>query len=134
MITLSILLFVVGQLIVCSLLMAWMNSHLPIHVFHVFRRLGFRKEDTALWKELPEFASTHDDWAMWMALKLPRGWWSKLISELLTCPVCISFHISFWTAVGLSLVTFLLTWDPVIFLLIPVGAGAWPFIANKLKD
>lgn len=129
----SILLFIIGQLIVCSLVMAWFSSHLPIHVFHMLKRLGLRKDDAALWNALPEFASTHDDWVTWMALNFPRGWWGKVIAELLTCPICISFHISFWTGVGISTVAFLFTGYAEYFFLIPIGAGCWPFIANKFK-
>lgn len=116
--------YVAGLAATASMLMAWFDSTLPLHVFHMLRRLGYRKGDKAFWNAMPEWESTWDDWAVVMAAAV-----NPFASELLTCPVCLSFHMSFWV----SSAVWLLVPDMSAWI-IPVATATWPVMANILRS
>ena len=108
--------YLVGLFAATSLLLAWFHSGLPIHAIGFLRILGFRKNDTDFWTAL------NNDWQMTLNVYYPN-----LLSELLTCPVCLSFHVSFWVGVA----SFLL--DSELPLVYPViTAASWPVLANLI--
>lgn len=118
----AIILYLTGLTATASLLMAWFNSTLPVHVFHILRRVGYKAGDNAFWKAIPEWESTWEDWAVAVAAGI-----NPFASELLTCPVCLSFHLSFWVAaVEWLLVPGASGW------LVPAAAATWPVLANIL--
>ena len=114
--------YLLGCLAVASALMAWFGSGLPIHVLHVLRRLGYAR-GSDMWLTLEEWTSTWDDFSVAAA-----AYMSPFVGELLTCPVCLSFHISFW----LALVLWVFTSVPFVFVVAAVCT--WPILANILKS
>lgn len=88
--------YIIGVLAVASLLMAWFHTELMVHLIHILRRLGWRK-NTDFWDQIPEFETTKEDLDNYLAIfgKYP------LINDLFSCPICLSFHISLWTAVAM---------------------------------
>lgn len=117
------ILYAMGALAVASALMAWFDSSLPLHVFHMLRRLGYKAGDRAFWTSIPEWESTWDDWSTAVTIHL-----SPFFSELLTCPVCLSFHISLWLSLALALVS------GTSLLLVPAAVATWPVLANILRS
>lgn len=112
----SITAYVIGLFAATSLLLAWFHSGLPIHVIGFLRIFGFRKNDTDFWTTLDS------DWQTALNVYYPN-----LLSELLTCPVCLSFHVSFWVGVA----SFLL--DSELTLVYPfITAVSWPVLANLI--
>lgn len=69
----------------------WFNSNFPAHVFGVLKNLGFNKRTPKYWSESGYETKFYDDWFTWVNLTLP-----EVLAELLTCPVCLSWHIGFW--------------------------------------
>lgn len=127
-------LFIVGAFIVGSWLMWWFNTNLPIHVLQIIRALGYRKNDKEFWSknesiegiddtftlDLNDFAS--EDFNGWMEARSP-GW----LAELLSCPGCLSMHLSFWIAIIAQLVTW--QFNPILFL---ACWWAWPSMGNLI--
>lgn len=108
--------YATGLFAATSLLLAWFHSGLPIHVIGFLRIFGFRKNDTDFW------ATLDSDWQTALNVYYPN-----LLSELLTCPVCLSFHASFWVGVA----SFLL--DSELTLVYPfITAVSWPVLANLI--
>lgn len=108
-----------------SLKLSWFNTLLPIHVYHILHKLGFNL-GISDWDDFNEHESTYEDWEFKVTTsKYP------LLANLLTCPICLSFHISFW----LSLVTYtvaILSEINVSWLLIPISVLVVPYIVNRI--
>lgn len=108
--------YIVGMLTAASLLLAWFQSGLPYHVLGLLEKLGWNKEHPSFWHAVRE---KWDD-----ALNV---YYPNLLSELLSCPVCLSFHVSFWIGVGsLFIASDLCLWYPI------VTALSWPILINIL--
>lgn len=105
--------YAVGCLAAASLLLAWFHSGLPIHVIRLLRITGWNKDRNDFWDTL------NSDWQTALNVYYPN-----LLSELLTCPVCLSFHISFWVGVTSLLFIELPLWYPII------TAVSWPILLN----
>lgn len=131
MTTLFFLSFGLVSLIVASLLIAWFSSTLPVHVFALLHRLGFGRSNTEAWDQFDEF--TMVDWMSWLVWHWSATWKQKFVGTLITCPICLSFHLSFWTSVGVSLVLYY-GWisAPVVFLLIPICTFGCPIVSVTL--
>jgi hypothetical protein len=87
----------------------WFNSNFPAHVFGVLRKLGLGKTSPGYWSDSGDETRYFDDWFTWANLTLPEYW-----AELLTCPICLSWHIGFW--VNLSLCLLGQTFEPTVFI------------------
>lgn len=111
--------YIVGLLAATSLLLAWFHSGLPFHVLGMLRHVAkWRKTDDEFW------AALNNDWQVTLNVYYPN-----LLSELLTCPVCLSFHASFWVGV----VSFLL--EPELTIVYPfITAFSWPILANIMLN
>lgn len=121
--------YIIGVLIVASLLMAWFYTSAPCHVLHLFRRLGWKKQFPEFWELLgDEWTMTTADFEWAMAQPCVPAF----ISTLVQCKYCFSFHVSFWT----SAVFYILSDVPLLF--IPAATFSWPVLAiylmNKVKD
>jgi hypothetical protein len=110
---------------VASLKLAWFETLLPIHVFHLLHKLGFNY-GIKNWNSFSEYESTREDWELFVA-QSPYC----LLTNLLTCPVCLSFHLSFWCAL-VSYIICLLWSINLSFLIVPVCTLTVPYIVNKL--
>lgn len=111
-----IYIYALGALAASSLAMAWFQSGLPIHILQFIGWLcGWRRGDTVFWNGIEE------DWELTLTVAYPN-----LLTELLTCPVCLSFHISFWIGVCSLIVAPVPLWYPII------TAATWPIIVNIL--
>lgn len=112
--------YVFGSLVVSSIMMWWFNTNLPIHIVHILHSLGFKKNDKAFWKsETPLALWTKVDYDQWKQQSLP-AW----LDELTACPGCLSMHISFWTALFITL----LSSNSILFFVL--AWGGWPYIGN----
>jgi hypothetical protein len=116
-------LYIMGALCVSSMMMWWFNTNLPIHIVQILKLCGFKKKDTAFWySETPIELWTALDFNNWKMKNIP-GW----LDELTSCPGCLSMHLSFWTALFFTT----LTWNGyesfLFFLLAWLG---WPYISN----
>lgn len=83
---------------------AWFRTGLPAHVFELIKvvddRFKFCRED--FWPEDVVWGSntwTPDEWEVWATIQMPY------LGELLTCPICFSWHLSFWVSFFVALVT-----------------------------
>lgn len=113
-----ICIFLLGFLITAGLHRAWFTSGLPVHVFKILRRCGWGKAKP--WPEGVEYAEwLIDDFRTWCAINL-----HPLVAELLSCPVCFSYHLSFWIAAAM-----LVCGGPTWLLL---AWPAWPELINLL--
>lgn len=89
----------------CALHLTWFHSGAPAHLFGIlvkplFPRLPWTSEGLE--------TRYRDDWFTWVNLYLPGR-----LAELLTCPVCLSWHIALWCVLILS------PWD--ILLVLPLS-------------
>jgi hypothetical protein len=117
--------YLCGALSVSSVLMWWFTTNLQIHVFQVIKFLGYKKNDPSFWdcgSGLGMEFWTKIDCANWMARVLP-GW----LGELLSCPGCLSMHVSLWLAAFFTVMTWH-GWNSVVFFFL--AWGGWPFLAN----
>lgn len=105
--------------------MAWFMSGLPAHVLSAAGRVFPTIEGyylTALKLSDPKFSILE---AMNVAVADSSSA-VRLLVELLSCRVCLSFHLSFWV----SLLVWLCGDLPILF--IPVATLTWPYTANLL--
>jgi hypothetical protein len=107
--------YILGFLATASLAMAWFYSALPIHLTNILRWFGWHADDDEFWAQM----WTWQQWADTINI-----WHPNLLSELLTCRICLSFHISFW--VGLS--SFIFVSAPFYYPLLT--AVTWPILVN----
>jgi len=94
-----------GLTITYSILMWWFSTALPVHLLELLRFIGMKRKDVNFWSvpmpggirnDLAYFTRT--DFMEWMQIHLPPK-----IKELLSCPGCLSAHVSFWAATALQL-------------------------------
>lgn len=107
--------YILGFLASASLAMAWFYSALPIHLTNILRWFGWHADDDEFWAQM----WTWQQWADTINI-----WHPNLLSELLTCRICLSFHISFW--VGLSSLLFV----DASFYYPLLTAATWPILIN----
>lgn len=116
--TSSIIGIILGVFISTSILLAWFHSTLLIHVLQFVYKI-------TSWSLLTGVDDVHmrldlDDWFIFNK-RIP-----VLLTTLLTCPVCLSFHTAFWTSCALCLLGFF----PIIF--VPILTFTYPIISHKL--
>lgn len=115
--------YILGSLVVSSIMMWWFNTNLPIHVVYIIKKLGYKSYDKHFWKsDTPIELWTKVDLNEWKQRHLP-AW----LDELSECPGCLSMHISFWTALFFTILTWHGFESLVLFLL---AWGGWPYIGN----
>lgn len=110
-----IYIYIVGLLSAASLMLAWFHSGLPEHIIGTFRLIGVARNNHEFWEAL---ATNWQD-----ALNI---YYPNLLSELLTCTVCLAFHVSFWV----GLVSYILTDVPLYYPIIT--ACSWPILINLI--
>jgi hypothetical protein len=122
-----VVIWLAGLTITYSILMWWFSTALPVHLLELLRFMGIKRKNADFWSvplpgglrnDLAYF--TRKDVEEWMQSHLP----SK-IKELLSCPGCMSAHVSFWTAAALQL--FLPQYSLPFFLACWLG---WPGAAT----
>ena len=120
-----------GCLVSASVMMWWFNTAIGVHILEIARAIGFRKKDTHFWSvpvdvglrnDLSDF--TKSDFEDWVFDKL-----NSKIAELLTCPGCLSMHISLWVALISQAIT--QTFSLELFLASWFG---WPIVINILLN
>lgn len=113
--------YLIGLAAVSGLLAAWFNTGLPLHAFHLLRRLGWLR-GSSFWDTIPEYESTMDDLVVAMAAHQEAV--PPIVADLLTCRICMSYHLSLWTSLAFTLA---LGWGAFGF----VGAlVSWPILSN----
>lgn len=113
--------FIIGLLSTTSLLLAWFYTSLPMHAWHVLSTLTspFKFKYWDKYKKQQIF--TRGDWEMFLIENN-----SPLFADLLMCPVCLSFHVSFWKGLIIAL------WMG-LSLEFPIAATfAYPILANLI--
>lgn len=118
--------YIIGMLITTSLLMAWFESGLPYHVFDllgvVFPWFKDNFSNTA-----GIVVRTRKDWdSMVTAVGEFTSPVASLLCELVSCRVCLSFHLSLWV----SAIVWLLTDAPATFIV--AATLTWPYLSNFL--
>lgn len=113
--------FLCGSLILTAgLLCAWMETTLPIHVFHIISRVtGWKNK--VIDDMLPEWESDYERWLIFAITSCP-AW----LSTLLSCRYCLSFHIALWVSLLMYAAT-MFTVNPM-YILVSVGmstVGSW---------
>ena len=127
----QIVIWAVGALSVVSVLMWWFNTGLPTHLFEVLRFLGWKRKKAGFWThtmtlvgkeraiDLKDFSPR--DFDEWASERIhPK------IIELMNCPGCFSFHVSFWVAATAQCLT---GFDPLFFI---SCVATWPIVGNML--
>ena len=119
----NIELYITGALCVSSMMMWWFNTNLPIHIVQILKWAGFKKNDKDFWEsDTPINLWTQMDFTHWKMRSLP-AW----LDELTACPGCLSMHLSFWTALCVTILTWRGYESLILFLLAWLG---WPYISN----
>ena len=115
--------YLLGSLCVSSMMLWWFTTNLPIHVVQILHWLGLKKNDKAFWEsDTPIHLWTQMDFNNWKMRSIP-AW----LDELTACPGCLSMHLSFWTSLLLTALTWTGYDSLLLFLLAWLG---WPYIAN----
>lgn len=110
-----IFVYVLGVFAAASLAMAWFYSALPMHLTAALKYLGWHKHDNEFWDSM----ITWQQWADTINI-----WHPNLLTELLTCRICLSFHISFW--IGVASLAFV----PLPWYYPGITAVTWPILIN----
>lgn len=115
--------FTLGSCAVAYLLTAWFATELPVHFFHLLRRLGWRSGSSGFWSDVPEEVTSRQEF---FDAAIVHNILPQLLLDLLMCRICLSFHIAFWMAVAVWLAGAAPLW-------FAVGCAlAWPFAGNLL--
>lgn len=129
--------WIVGCLIVSSILMWWFNTNLKLHLLTLLAAF-YRRKNKEFWSVPMSVDSDGEDFFIPIDVAdftEPEfeEWTAKhthpLLAELLSCPGCLSAHVSFWVAVCAQLV--LWSFNPVLFVCCWLG---WPAVANILLN
>lgn len=113
--------YILGLFGTASLIMAWFNSGLPLHVFAILNRLYIlpvESEEDDVWDTLVSW----DDWADKVNIYLPA-----LLAELITCKVCLSFHVSMWVGLLIAALSPDIDWYHAF-----IAMFTWPILVNRL--
>lgn len=110
-----LIIYVFGVLATSSIMLAWFFSYGTTYIIRaIYYTIGYRNEE---FKE-----AVYNDWKLAITI-----YDNGILSELLTCPICLSFHIGFWVGVAsLFLPIDLPIYYPIITLL------TYPIISNLL--
>lgn len=111
--------YILGLLGAASLTMAWFNSGLPVHIFAILEKLCL----LPLWSDNDDiWCSTvsRNEWEDKVNIYLP-----SLLAELLTCKVCLSFHISLWIGILLAAIHPSVDWYHAFLTMF-----TWPILIN----
>lgn len=122
-----------GLLTVCTVLFLHFETTLFLELLLTLKRIGWRKGHP-MWNDPVMEYMTPSQIQMWIIMAETRRWVGRGLSHILTCPGCLSVHVSFWTA-ALSLLlmpadTLSSTKACLTFLL--VCTLTWPWLANRL--
>lgn len=112
---------VVGILIVWDLLVTWFDSGLPSILTRLLWKTGWKRNDPYFWPDDITDPMTWGkiQWVVWINLTFPT------LGELLTCPVCLSRHLSYIVCI---LMWVFMPVSPINLL----GALFWPVLATRL--
>lgn len=113
--------YILGLFAAASVTMAWFNSGLPLHVFHILNELYIlpvESEEDDVWDTIVSW----EDWADKVNIYLP-----SLLAELITCKVCLSFHISFWVGLLAAALFPEIVWYHAF-----ITMFTWPILINRL--
>lgn len=122
MTSVTLIAYIIGMLIVASLLMAWFYTTGPIHVLFILKRLGWQKDNEQLWEILGnEWEATWDTFIN--ALAISTDALPDWLSALIQCKYCFSFHIAFWTSLAITVIT------QQHWLFVPAATFSWPVLA-----
>src|SRR6056300_103503 len=103
--------YITGALMVATCMLMWFRTNLYVHILEILKKLNIIQMDE-VW--------TRDDAATWVTFRKP------LLGELLSCPGCLSFHLSWMTGLVWGLCCEV-SWHWII-----AGWWTWPFISNYL--
>jgi hypothetical protein len=119
----NIEIYILGSFCVSSMMMWWFNTNLPIHIVQILKKAGLKKNDKEFWEaDTPIHLWTQMDFTHWKMRSLP-AW----LDELTSCPGCLSMHLSFWTSLLITSLTYHGYESLTLFLLAWLG---WPYISN----
>ncbi len=122
----SELLYFLGFFATFGLYDAWFASRLPIHMFQILWRLGWRHNRPDFWPEEGVKHWMRDEWEMWVALAFRGPWWMP-IGELLICPHCLHYHMAFWISLLLAL-------GSGDWWLVPICTFTWPGVIRMFSS
>jgi hypothetical protein len=131
-----VLAWLLGREIASSCLFWWFKTSLPVELSQILRTLGWQKRNAEFWPDDIEYMYwTRPQWELWLVTKVADryGNFGDKVITLLSCPGCLSFHISFWCAVAVAGLAYAFVSLPLLWaiLLIPASAFGWPIYANK---
>jgi len=119
-----------GAVIIASVLMLWFETNIGIHILHLCRNLGFRKTDSEFWgTELPMSLWTQEDLKLWKLRNLPPLW-----DELITCPKCLSVHLSVWLSSFFVVIFIIQNLNINKFIFLITTSAGWPYLSNYLYN
>ena len=119
----DIIAYFICVLFVASMKLAWFDTLLPVHVYHILHKFGFNL-GIKNWDEFPHHESTREDWE----IQITQGKY-PILADLLMCPICLSFHLSFWC----SLIVFSIGYFiGISIFIIPATVFTAPYIVNKI--
>ena len=123
----TIFLYFIGALIASSFVRAWFETNMPVHLFQFLKYVGWKKKVEGFWPDEKTLKYwDRDGYMQWQAISL-----NSLLVDLLSCPICFSFHVSFWTS--LLLILLFSISNPLQFIFI--CTFGWPTLihgVNKL--
>lgn len=113
---------------VAYLLMAWFVTEMPMLVYEILRKLGYKRK-SKLWTVIPAYSSdeyVRETWEIAVALHEPH--W---LSALLSCRYCLSVHLSFWSSIVAYVAAYATgTHLPILF--VPFCTATAPALANLI--
>lgn len=112
---------IIGILIVTDILVTWFESGIPALLTRGLWSLGWRRDLPGFWPEDIEdpLTWTRESWVVWVVLTFPK------MGELLTCPVCLSRHLT-WITCFAGWAVLQPSWHNLI------GILFWPALATYL--
>lgn len=113
-------------------LLVHFDSSLTRELFGLLRRVGWRKQHP-MWAGAKVEAMLQSEFVTWLSLCCVSGWLPALLVKIITCPICLSVHLSFWLAVvvGCATAAWAESWPVLLFVLAcPLTV---PWVAMRLR-
>lgn len=127
------------------LLLAHFRSTITIHILHFLHRCGWDRSEAhkELWDQFPEFEGIelkdkagevyHVEWQDWFILTFNDNWFQRMVADLITCPICMTFHLAFWlSTIGITALYFICPVSAWCFALIPLYTLSTPALILPL--
>lgn len=91
----------------CTWHTLWFSSNLPVTVFKLLQRLGWKRREVGFWPVPEAMFAVRSQWETWWSghVAFSSRAWLYVLRYQLVCPWCAGFHGSWLTGLVLTVIS-----------------------------